>query len=698
MLMTEIGYSQITPTQMGMYDFEIMQNLTLAEMNGTVDVTTKLQNAVNASRDARQTLFINSGVYKVSSQIYCEMTHDTLVTRNNYPNMPVNIVGSAVNRPTIVLADNTPAFNGTNPLAVFHYMTDQTLLSRNYNPGHPYDPAWVMEGGIRGIIIDLGTGNKKAVAIFWSTAQYCYIEDISIKARDGFAGMTGIGGANCLIANINIDGGQYGIYLPNSREKVAWGMPPANQNTITGCTFTNQSNTALVLSGWGGITIVGSSIVKETGTAIKLNTGAMVEIFPLSMIDCKIEFTSQSASNILISNLGQGQISMRNVYVKGAGTIFNNNGDGDLTNTGSLTDWIRVKKYNYVTKVAKINRREIPMLATHYDALTATQSNTDILDIEAAGAPPANLLSQHIWATTPSFEDPDAVLIISTTAAGIQDAINTNAKVCLPKGTFVLTSPITLKANTTFIGCPGRGRSGTILRYGWTPTKSSWLIETENSATATTYLIDITTSAGDEDYRGSLHWQAGANSKIRNLRCDIDWTVLEHNYIRLFFSGNGGGRIFNYQDEKGTTPSNPAHRKVKISGTSQQLTFYGLNLERGGNAYPVSTFPMLEIVNASNIMVFGGKTETSQPYATIHNSNNIFITNVMDFAHFGSYKQDYIIISGTGSDKIEVTNSIYHNSPDASYFVVSDPWNSNEVPRTMVLGCYNRNWSSFWSN
>ncbi|GJM29173.1 MAG: hypothetical protein DHS20C17_18080 [Cyclobacteriaceae bacterium] len=689
------GYAQITPTQMGMYDFAKNQALTADEMNGIADITMKLQAAVNTARDARQTLFISSGTYKVSSQIYCEMTHDPLITSNNYPNMPVNIVGSAVDRPTIVLTDNTPVFNGANPLAIFHYMTDQSLPSRHYNPGQPYDPAWVMQGGIRGLNIDLGKGNSNAVGIFWSTAQYCYVEDISINARDGFAGMTGIGGANCLTANIHVDGGQYGFYLPNKSEEVAWGMPAANQNTITGCIFTNQSKAALVLSGWGGITLVGSSIVQAAGTAIKLNTGSAVEIFPFSMIDCKIEFTSHASANIAVLNSGQGLISLRNVYVKGAGTLVDNNGDGNLENSGKANDWTHLRKYNYVNKAAKTNSRGVPMLSMHYDAITAVQSNTDIVDFVKVTAPPEDLVSKHLWKATPSFEDPDAVLITSTTAAGIQQAIDNNTKVCLPKGTFTLSSPIILKENTILIGCPGRGRSGTIFEYGWTPEKPSWLIETVNSPSATTYLFDITTKAGDEDYRGSVHWQAGANSIIRNLWCDIDWLNYEHNYIRLFISGNGGGRIFNYQDEKGTRPSNSSHRKVKVSGTSQPLTFYGLNLERGGSERPVSIFPMLEIENASNIRIFGGKTETSQPYATIDNSHNIFITNVMDFAHFGSYKQNYIEITGNNSDNIEITNCIYHYSPSASYLIVDDPWNTNEVPRTMVLGCYHRNWSSF---
>lgn len=67
------------------------------------------------------------------------MTHEE-GSHANYPNMAVNIVGSAVNRPTIVLADHTAAFNGTNPQAVFHYMTDQTLQNPWNDKNHLIQP------------------------------------------------------------------------------------------------------------------------------------------------------------------------------------------------------------------------------------------------------------------------------------------------------------------------------------------------------------------------------------------------------------------------------------------------------------------------------------------------------------------------------------------------------------------------------
>ena len=682
--------AQITATQMGMYDFKVMQNLTAAEMDGSTDVTTKLQNAVNASRDARQTLFIPSGTYKISAQIACIMTHEA-GSHSNSPNMAVNIVGSAINHPTIVLADNTPAFSGASPKAIFHYKADPSLPNP-FNDNKPYDSSWIMEGGIRGIDIDLGNGNAQAVGIFWSSAQHCYLEDININARDGFAGLTGIGGANVLLANTTVTGGTHGLYLPEFNEGITFGMENAPQNTITGCTFTGQADAPISIWGWGGITIVGTKIVTNSEIAIDLRCDNTVYVFPFSLIDSSIEFTNPQTSNSAIKNQDQGTVTLRGVYTLGAGKISDNNDDENLLPAGELSEWTRTKRYNYVAKAEKTTYGGPSYLTNHYDAMTGVQSNIAISEQEVVATPPINLTSQHIWSTTPSFEDADAFLV--TTADEIQPAIDAGKKVCLAKGVYSLSSPITLKSNTILFGCPGIGTAGAILEYGWVPSAQTWLINTENSAAATTYLMDITTDSENADHLGSLHWQAGKNSIIRNVWFDKSWDEHEKDLVRFYFSGNGGGRVFNYQDEKGGNPSSSAYRKVKISGTSQQLTFYGLNLERGGNQYEESTFPMLEIEAASNIRIFGAKTETSQPYASIHNGVNIFMTNVIDFAHFGAVAKNYIEITGTSSNKIEITNSMFLKSPDASYLIVADPWNTNEVPRTMTLGCYHRNWSS----
>jgi hypothetical protein len=683
--------AQITANQMGMLDFKVSQSLTASEMNGTTDITTKLQAAVNEARLANKTLFISSGTYKVSNTIECVLDFGgsngwTILT-------PVCIVGSAINRPLIVLANSASGFSGANPKSVFMY--------RSNTPDTRGTDA-LMEGGIRSINIDLGTGNTKAAGIHWACAQYCFLEDIGITGSGFFAGFTGIGGANQLLANISVTGGQYGIYLPEYNEGVSWGLRNAPQNTITGCTFIGQSKNALRLWGYGGITMSGITIEQSSGTAIKMNgQGYTLITFPFSLIDSKITFTTSNKTNLAIENLTRCNLALYGLYVNCAGTIVNNNGDENLLALSPNNGWTHVARFNYIDKAKRKDQKGTSYSGTHYDAKSGILSTAAIVQTVAA-APPIDLVSKHIWASTPSFEDADAVIVpAGSTAAQIQSLINSNTKICFPKGIFSLSSPITLKSNTILFGCPGIGLCGTIIKngIGFPTTSPNWLINTENSASATTYLMDITTDPSNVNNMGSLHWMAGANSIIRTVHFNKSWTSTEPNLTRLYFSDNGGGRVFNYQDEKGnsatSTSQNARHRKVKISGTSQPLTFYGLNLERGGKLHPTSDWPMCEIVNASKVRIFGAKTEASQPYATIKDCSDIFITNVIDYGAtgYGLHGANQIEISGT-SDQIEISNQFWVAPPDPSWKLILNPWNTNEPSRQMHLGSYHYNWST----
>ena len=676
--------AQITATQMGMLDFTVDQALTGNDMNGTNDVTVKLQSAVDNARLANKTLFIPSGTYKISNRIDCKLDFGG---SNGWKMLtPVCIVGSSVNRPVIKLADNLAIFNDTCPKAVFSYRgtTHST-------------PDCTMEGGVRSLNFDLGTGNANAVGLYWGCAQYCFIEDISIYATGTFfAGFTGIGGANQLLGNISVTGGRYGLYLPNVSEGAAWEMPEICQSTISGCTFTNQTNAALHLWGWGGITMVGITIVKDSGTALEMkgDSYAPVICFPFSLIDSKIMFTSSRSSNVAIQNLTRANVALNGVYIMGAGVICNNNGDENLVALTPITSWTHVKRFNYVDKVARHDEKGNLYAGTHYNALGGTFFTAAIIQTDAT-TPPSDLTSKHIWASTPSFEDADAHLVpAGSSAETIQAAINTWQKVCLAKGTYTLSTPITLKANSVFFGCPGLGLCGSVLTNGYTAKTAIWLINTEDNAVATTYLMDMCTDPSDADYQGSLHWMAGANSIIRTAHFRSSGNA-ERNLIKLYFSGNGGGRVFNYQDEKAANNNlDPNHRKVKISGTSQQLTFYGLNLERGGSITPTSAWPMLEIANASKIRIFGAKTEAKQPYATINDCTDIFITNLIDYSGSRTIvPSNYVEISGT-NDKIELSNIIWTVPPGSAWKLVLDPWNTNEPSRQMNLGVYHYNWSS----
>jgi hypothetical protein len=104
--------------------------------------------------------------------------------------------------------------------------------------------------------------------------------------------------------------------------------------------------------------------------------------------------------------------------------------------------------------------------------------------------------------------------------------------------------------------------------------------------------------------------------------------------------------------------------------------------------------------NSSNIRIFGAKTETYQPYISINNCKNIFLTNIIDLANLNSglTKQNLIEIVDLASDSIEIANSMFLSPPNSTYLITKDPWHTNTPNRTMHLGLYYKNFTTFFKS
>jgi hypothetical protein len=675
----------ITATQTGMLDFQEYANLTEDEMNGTIDVTDKLQDAVNHARNSFKTLFIPSGTYLVSKPIDCIVTHQS----SHRGHGAVIIVGSQKERPLIRLQNNAPDFQGTGlpsqtngPRPIFG------LRSVDY-PSKNSD--WLFYCGIRSINFDLGWGNPGAIAISWASAQNSFVEEVTVWARDGFAGIAGLPGANALTVNVDVHGGRYGLYLTrNEDNRTLWAQ--ASVTTIVGCRLYNQTENSIRINGWGGVTLVGLYVEKQNGTAFWLGGGNNPNSCPLVVIDSSVKYGEANTSNRAIDNSGRSTIGLREFYTKNASNISFTNNDENLVPSGDIEVWTRVERYHYVSKTPKrISNYDMPGMHHIQGDLTS-----DDVIVMHQQSPPDNLITKHIWPFTPSFED-DGVVLITTTGGNhrqrIQDAIDNHSRVMLAAGNYILDGPIVLRDSTILFGSPGM-RVIFAAASSWSPTDHVWMIETDDVADASIYLFEVSTDPPRNDYWGSIRWRAGKNSIVRNVGFGRTSGGHERDIKRVYITGNGGGRWYNYNDHKNLW-DNPEvsenHRKVMIEGTSQPLTFYGLNLERGGNFKGVvSEFPMVEIKDASNVRILGGKSETYQPYARIINSDNILLANIQDWGIHNRYAsaQHYIVIEGENSSNIEVMNSQWNRPPNEDYKIVFDPWTDNTPHRSMHMGLY----------
>jgi hypothetical protein len=99
--------------------------------------------------------------------------------------------------------------------------------------------------------------------------------------------------------------------------------------------------------------------------------------------------------------------------------------------------------------------------------------------------------------------------------------------------------------------------------------------------------------------------------------------------------------------------SNSASRHVYIQGTSEPLTFYGLNVEstksRGDNRNIAKLASNIEIVNASNIRIHSIKREGNAPTIVIEDSENIGLYG-MGRLNVSVWTGSYIQILGGSSD------------------------------------------------
>ena len=231
----------------------------------------------------------------------------------------VALVGSTQGRrPVIRLADNSGGFQDPDrPCAIVHIWNQRT--DDNTPP-----PVWTDSGArqpgegparangfnmiMRGIDVNAGTGNPGAVGISFRAAQSASLEDVKVTATGAFAGIYHIPGRGMGAANVEVDGGQFGI--------ICDGEPPA---TVAGAILRNQTQRALVARNWGPVTLVGFEIVKETAPAIELMPSGTGMGNTLCLVDGSIQI--RQAGGPAIDNRNGATMYARNVYVSGADAV-----------------------------------------------------------------------------------------------------------------------------------------------------------------------------------------------------------------------------------------------------------------------------------------------------------------------------------------------------------------------------------------
>jgi hypothetical protein len=604
------------------------------------------------------TYLVNDTLTATTKTGWDGVTDDFATPRNH-----IAIIGSTAgaSRPLIRLAPGAAGFSDpTSPKPVVEFRN----LDKNNTGNEKADEGYHQM--LRGVDLDC-SGQAGAIALYFNNAQNSSIENVKITATGAFTGLRGLPNAGTGVVNIEIEGGQYGI------DDVGAG---GSGSVIAGAVLRNQTITAVRHQSFAPVTFVGFEIVTAPGSttaAVTIDPGFNQANFAaLSFVDGIIRLGGAPAVAAIDNRSGSGKnFYARNVYVTGADALVKSGAQPVVSGTGT---WKLINEYSYCNQ-APVNFEKISM--DLIDGVTTRTpgplNNGEVVSInDNVAAPPSDLLSRHVWAALPSVDDPDAVDAFAfgiapgnVSAAALQSLIDTHRKIFLRKGIYYIDGTITLRKDTILYGVD-RNLTRIEVNPSWNPISETAMITTDNDATATTYLGDLSVGVDATDLANdwfvAVDWQAGRNSMVHTglvYRAPAQVNPINrrptqpHSLLRI--RNAGGGRWYFAGSVKTFTSEHPDYRILKVEGTTEPLWFYALNPE-----HPAGPEAYVEFRNASNIRIYSVKSEFSA-ITGWEDKSGIFrfdhVTNLALFGH-GALRnavQDRGIIEFIESDRVLAT-------------------------------------------
>jgi len=579
------------------------------------------------------TYLVNDTLSAVTQTGWDGITDDFSTPRAHH----ISIIGSAKgSRPVIKLTAGAAGFgDSANPKPLLRFLNLGKDNSGNEQADESYHQM------VRGVDLDC-SGHAGAIGLYFNNAQNCSIENVKITATGAFTGLRGLPSAGTGVVNIEIEGGRYGI------DDVGAG---GSGSVIAGATLRNQTISAVRHQSFAPLTFVGFEIVTlpgSTSAALTTDTGFNQANFAaLNLIDGIIRLGGTPAVAAIDNRSGTGKnFYARNVYVTGGDALVKSATNPAVTGTGT---WKLIDEYSYCSQapvlVGKISSDLIDGTPSRApDPL----SNGEVHSIsDRASAPPADLLSRHVWPVLPSVDDTDAfdaydagIVPGNVSRAKLQAVIDGHRKIFLRKGIYLIDGTITLRKDTILYGAD-RNLTRIEVHPAWNPTSETPMITTANDASATTHLGDLSLGVDATDLANdwfvALDWQAGRNSLVhighiyrapaltapKNRR-----ETQPHSLLRV--RNSGGGRWYFAGAIKSFTSQHPSFRILKVEGTTEPLWFYGLNPE-----HPLGTDAYVEFTQAKNIRIYSVKSEFSDIAGWEDKSVILKFDRVTNLALFG---------------------------------------------------------------
>ena len=617
-------------------------------------------NGTPANAGRPLTVWFPPGTYKITNVLECYSWTDGV---NHPPGGAFVLVGSTegATRPRIVLAAGATSYQATNPPRPM--ISFRIFAATNGTPIPVPDPmstpseaddisSALFNCDLRNIDLDCN-GNPGAMGVVLSGAQYCSIENVRIFATNAFGGFYELPGAGGYAANVEVYGGRYGIihgrYSPLGLNITAGGSGAV----MVGIKLQDQTVAPILIGdGVATPTIVGFQFLNSQTVTIPYYgaAGGGTCYGTLTLLDGQISM-SGSGNLLAIDNTTNKNLYIRNVYISNTTNLVQSGTTTTTTGTGA---WRRVIEYAYNSPkdVAGVppnsgypNGEDTLESWSMVNGTARDRTTTFPVSPSVTNnceAPPANLLSRHVWSTLPSYNgaatDPATVVVSSTAGlnntnddtaviqAAIESARSGNGRVYVPAGLYYLTNTLTLHSNTMLMGA---GWKNTWIQAApaWKPTSGeAVMMQTDNDANALTTLAWLslhTRTIGNTETNYSrfndLTWQAGRNSMLIGVATCETWQPMEATQARsvVKYTGHGGGRWWGLAVSGSKGMLHPGFRHLKISGTAEPLWVYGCNIEHGLGDMDG------EVTGASNVRLLGLKREGTRPMLVITNSSNI---------------------------------------------------------------------------
>ena len=377
--------------------------------DGVHDDTRGIQAAIDQAATDRTggLVFVPPGTYLLTDTV------------NVWPG--VRVIGYGPERPVFRLAPNTPGFQDGNDKYMLFFSggrgTEPGDPPRDGSPGTFYS-------GLSNVDIEIGEGNRAALAVRFHVAQHCSLSHMNIDLADARAGLSDIGN---LVEDLHITGGQFGI--DTARSAPGWPI------VVLDCTFEGQ-RTAAIRTREAGLAIV-RPVIRDTPAAVVMEPDIPDQLW---ISDGRFEEISGPAVVVSLSGNARTQVNLDNIACRGVPELAMLRESGERF-AGAGPSYV----VDHFTHGLHLGSAGSPREMT-----------TDLSARPVAALPPpvpsdiAPLPGSDSWVNVRDL----GVVGDGTTddTAALRDAIAEHRVLYFPTGWYTISDTLTLRADSVLIG------------------------------------------------------------------------------------------------------------------------------------------------------------------------------------------------------------------------------------------------------